>query len=90
MATPEKHSDDDHNPLDLTVDELATLQEQIDIPVSSDGYYAIFRYASGLDFAVMCLSSVMAAAAGTCQPLMTVRKPPRLPPGPKSAPTLTC
>lgn len=69
----EKADSDDPNPLGLDEVELACLSSQIDLPASTVGYGAIYRYANRLDLLVMIFSGVAACAAGSTMPLMTVR-----------------
>jgi hypothetical protein len=73
ISEDEKHSDLDHQSLGLTEDQLRVLDQQVQTPKSSAGYFAIYRYAKPLDVIVMVLSGAIAAGAGATLPLMTVR-----------------
>lgn len=74
-SADEKAASTDSIHLDLNDTEAEVLRQQIDMPESSDGYLAIYRYASPLDFAIMAFSAVMAGVTGTALPLMTVGWP---------------
>lgn len=58
--------------LSLSEDDTALLDIQVHIPPTDAGYKTIYRFADRVDVVVMLISSVAAAAAGTCLPLMTV------------------
>ncbi|KJR86139.1 ATP-binding protein cassette, subfamily B (MDR/TAP), member 1 [Sporothrix schenckii 1099-18] len=60
------------NPLGLDEAELACLARQIDLPASTAGYGAIYRYADRVDRLVMFVSGVAACGAGSTMPLMTI------------------
>ncbi|KIH93730.1 hypothetical protein SPBR_09155 [Sporothrix brasiliensis 5110] len=60
------------NPLGLDEAELACLARQIDLPASTAGYGAIYRYADRVDRLVMLVSGVAACGAGSSMPLMTI------------------
>lgn len=66
------HDSEGDNPLGLREADMAVLDAQVDIPQTDAGYKAIYRFATKVDFVVMVLSSISAAAAGTSLPLMTV------------------
>jgi hypothetical protein len=72
LTMPVGEETENEKRLSLSEDDTALLDIQVHIPPTDAGYKTIYRFADRVDVVVMLISSVAAAAAGTCLPLMTV------------------
>lgn len=82
IVTVEDSKDDDAAYAHLPPNEMEIVKKQLHIPRVSVTYWTLFRYATKLDLAIICISAICAIAGGAALPLMTVRDKGSVSPAP--------
>jgi hypothetical protein len=71
--TPNEPSGDDFSKADLSEAQVKILKDQIGFPNDAKAtIFAVYRYAGGLEFAMIAVSAICSVGAGIISPLMII------------------